>query len=179
MKNKTRPYYLFDEMQFLLSHLKHCLVKGGGYELEARNHEENSAGGGEPPGDGERCEKEAAAAAADDDDNVSTRNYPATYENVDVTSEDSSTARRAEEEDPLEKDEEETADFGKSGRGPPFRPPPSTEGDLHFLKSLLPDMALMSRKQKHSFKVLILEAVEKVIEGGEIFVKTEAEEIDC
>ncbi|KAE8739413.1 hypothetical protein FOCC_FOCC015099 [Frankliniella occidentalis] len=37
------------------------------------------------------------------------------------------------------------------------------EADLNFLKSLLPDMALMSARQKNSFKMAVLTAIEKIV----------------
>lgn len=37
------------------------------------------------------------------------------------------------------------------------------EADLNFLKSLLPDMALMTARQKNSFKMAVLTAIEKIV----------------
>lgn len=37
------------------------------------------------------------------------------------------------------------------------------EADLNFLKSLLPDMSLMSSRQKNSFKMAVLSAIDKIV----------------
>lgn len=37
------------------------------------------------------------------------------------------------------------------------------EADLNFLKSLLPDMAVMTARQKNSFKMAVLTAIEKIV----------------
>lgn len=37
------------------------------------------------------------------------------------------------------------------------------EADLNFLKSLLPDMGLMTARQKNSFKMAVLTAIEKIV----------------